>query len=84
MRRTIFTATALIFASASAFAAGEMLLESSQDFIDISVSANELAECRKTLKQVAGMPAVHDNGTPIFFNWGASDLPQVRCVVNDA
>ncbi|KMK66483.1 hypothetical protein [Puniceibacterium sp. IMCC21224] len=73
-------ATALSCAAAAAWAATEALGNDGPTVIEIEVAANELAECRATLSQVAQMPAVYDNGSPILFNF-SDDLPTVDCVV---
>ncbi len=83
MKHVMLIATGLVCAAAASFAATGGLSGAEPGVIEIEVSAAELAECRATLAQVAGMPAVADNGSPLLF--GASqDLPDVRCVVSDA
>lgn len=77
-RLALFTAAATCTAVA-AFAATEVLAPDAATVIEIEVAPHELAECRETLQQVAGMPAVADDGTPLLFQ-SAEDLPQVRCV----
>ncbi|MCE0506850.1 MULTISPECIES: hypothetical protein [unclassified Roseivivax] len=83
MKRIALTATALICASAAALAASEVMTGPDPEVIEIEVLSSELADCRETLAQVASMPAVHDNGTPILFDWGQNDMPSVRCVATD-
>ncbi|ETW11709.1 hypothetical protein ATO8_15718 [Roseivivax marinus] len=82
MRRIGFVALGSIAAVAASVAAAQVMTGQTQEVIEITVSADELQECRETLAQVASMPAVHDNGTPILFD-ASSDLPSVRCVVGD-
>ena len=53
------------------------------DVITIEVAPEELARCRETLAQVAAMPAVSDDGTPLPVSASAG-LPQVACVVSEA
>ncbi len=84
MKRTAFALSFAMLGTVTAVAASDLIDERPQEVIEISVSADELAECRETLAQVASMPARHDNGTPILFDWGQNDMPQVRCVVSEA
>ena len=84
MNRIVLAAAAgFTFIAAAALGATDVLDRDTHEVIEIDVTADELAECRETLAQVASMPAVHDNGTPVLFNWGQSDLPEVRCVVSE-
>ncbi|QFS83845.1 hypothetical protein FIU97_13940 [Roseivivax sp. THAF40] len=84
MKRTAFALSFAMIGTVSAVAAADLYEDAPEEVIEISVSAGELAECQETLAQVAARPARHDNGTPILFDWGQSDLPQVRCVVGEA
>ena len=81
MKPTFFIALGLLCASVSAYAANDALSPATTEVIEIPVSAKELDDCRTTLAEVAAMPARYDNGTPIFLDWGQSELPEVRCVV---
>ena len=80
MTKTYAIAAALICAAAASWSATEVLVEDEPTVIEISVTQDKLAECRETLRNVAQAPTVHDNGTPMLFDY-SEDLPQVRCVV---
>lgn len=81
MTRTIVVALAAIFAAAGVIAATDDDIFATDDFVvEIEVSQAELSECRQTLRDVAGMPVVNDEGSTVLFH-DASDLPQVVCVV---
>lgn len=78
IRLTVLTAAAACTAVA-AFAATGVLTSSEPEAIEIPVAPEKLAECRQTLREVGGMPAVTDAGTPILFD-DTEDLPGVVCV----
>lgn len=81
MTRLIVVALAAIFAAAGVIASTEDDIFGGNDFVmEIEVEADRLAECRRTLHDVAGMPVVNDEGSPLLFH-NASDLPRVVCVV---
>ncbi|ETX14209.1 hypothetical protein OCH239_04985 [Roseivivax halodurans JCM 10272] len=82
MPRIALATLGLASIAAASIAAAGVLERPEQDVIEIEVALDELKECRETLAQVAQMPAVSDNGSPIFFD-SAQDLPGVRCVVAD-
>lgn len=80
MTRLPVFALATIFAAAGVIAAtGDDSLGASGFVVEIKVAADRLAECRQTLHDVAGMPVVNDEGSPVLFH-DAPDLPQVVCV----
>ena len=81
MHRLAIAAAGLVTLGAAALAANDG--PSASEIIEIEVPLEKLAECQQTLREVAGMPAVHDNGTPILFDRSA-DLPDVRCVAENA
>jgi len=83
MTRLFVLTAAATCVSVAAFAATEALMTDEPEVIEISVSADELADCRETLREVGQMPAVTDGGSPILFD-DAADLPQVACVVSEA
>lgn len=83
MTRLFILTAAATCVSVAAFAATEALLTDEPEVIEIRVSADELADCRETLREVGQMPAVADNGSPILFD-DSTDLPQVACVVSEA
>lgn len=83
MKKTALSAFALLFAAAGAVAATDVLSDDAPTVIEIEVDAADLARCQETLAQVAQMPAVSDDGTPILFD-ASDDLPQVACVLRDA
>ncbi|MFZ5963702.1 hypothetical protein ACOXXX_12170 [Thalassococcus sp. BH17M4-6] len=81
MTKTYAIAAAMTCLAAAAWATTEVLVPEQPTVIEIEVSAAELAECQDTLRAVAQQPAVHDNGSPVFFDF-SSDLPTVKCVVS--
>ncbi|TNF19620.1 MAG: hypothetical protein EP318_13930 [Rhodobacteraceae bacterium] len=81
MPRLIVLALAAIFAAAGVIAATDDAIFGGNDVVmEIEVSADRLAECRQTLRDVAGMPVVNDEGSAMLFH-DTSDLPRVVCVV---
>ncbi|PIL18650.1 hypothetical protein P775_18945 [Puniceibacterium antarcticum] len=82
MTRLFATTASLIFVAAAAFAASGSSFENELTVIEIEVPATKLAECRETLSQVAQMPTVSDDGTPLLFGVD-DDLPSVICVVSE-
>lgn len=80
MTRLLATTAGLICVAAAALAATGALEDNGPTVIEIEVSAAKLSECRDTLAEVAQMPAVYDNGSPILFG-ADEDLPSVTCVV---
>ncbi len=80
MKRLIALTTALTCVAAAAWAATGSFDDSGPTVIEIEVSADKLSECRETLSEVAQMPAVYDNGSPILFGVN-EELPTVACVV---
>ncbi|MCA0964292.1 hypothetical protein [Salipiger bermudensis] len=83
MTRLFVLTAAATCVSVAAFAASEALTTDEPEVIEIRVSADELADCRDSLREVGQMPAVTDGGMPILFD-NTSDLPQVTCVVSEA
>ncbi|WP_417742233.1 hypothetical protein [Salipiger sp.] len=83
MTRLFVLTAAATCVSVAAFAASEALTTDEPEVIEIRVSADELADCRDSLREVGQMPAVTDGGMPILFD-NTSDLPQVACVVSEA
>lgn len=81
MTRLIVFALTAIFTAAGVIAATDDDIFGGNDVVmEIEVSADRLAECRQTLREVAGMPVVNDEGSTMLFH-DASDLPRVICVV---
>lgn len=83
MKKTGTIALGLIFTAAASWAATEVLVPDAPTVIEISVAPHELADCQATLAQVAQQPAVHDNGSPMFFDF-SDDLPSVKCVADQS
>ncbi|WP_353472859.1 hypothetical protein PVT71_02170 [Salipiger sp. H15] len=83
MKRLALLTAAATCTAVAAFAATEMLTPAAATVIEIEVAPHELAACRDTLEQVATMPAVADDGTPLLFH-SDDELPQVRCVAASA
>ncbi len=81
MKRLALLTAAATCTAVAAYAATEVLAPDAATVIEIEVAPHELAECRETLQQVASMPAVADDGTPLLFE-SSDDLPQVRCVAS--
>ena len=68
---------------AAPFAADALIEKRDNTVITIEVPVEDLARCRETLRQVAQMPAVTDDGTPIASTF-SEELPSVACVAKDA
>ncbi|SDH17881.1 hypothetical protein [Alloyangia pacifica] len=81
MKRLALLTAVTTCTAVAAYAATEVLGTGAATVIEIEVAPHELAECRETLQQVASMPAVSDDGTPLLFQ-SSDDLPQVRCVAS--
>lgn len=81
MTRLIVFALVATFTAAGVIAATDDDIFGGKDVVmEIEVSADRLAKCRQTLSDVAGMPVVNDEGSPVLFH-DAVDLPRVVCVV---
>ena len=83
MTKTYTIAAALTLVAAASWATTEVLVPEEPTVIEITVAAHELDDCNQTLREVAQQPAVHDNGSPMFFDF-AEDMPSVRCVVGES
>mgnify|MGYP005990133423 CR=1 FL=1 len=81
MTRLIVLTIATSLTAVAAFAASEAMTSAPAEVIQIEVSADELARCEQTLRDVGQMPAVTDSGSPILFGSGAEDMPRVECTV---
>ena len=83
MTRLIVLTVVATCASVAAFAATEAMMSEEAEVIKIEVSPDELADCRKSLREIGQMPAVTDSGSPILFD-DTTDMPSVACVVTEA